>query len=100
MFQVDDFAVVAALLQPGGEEGRFETGNPEFLSCTAKGLSCKLDSDCCYGISCRNERCGCVSDGDPCTSNAQCCQGSACVILMWGDTGPTCNGGPILQQIN
>ena len=35
----------------GGEEGRFETSNPEFLSCTAKGSSCKLDKDCCYGIS-------------------------------------------------
>ena len=44
-------STVGVSLESDSEEGRFETGTPEFLSCTNRG-PCIQDSDCCDTLVC------------------------------------------------
>ena len=75
-----------------GEESRFETGAPEFLSCKAIGSGCTNDEDCCSNhcdkdtMEC-SEKPPCRGDFESCDYNGQCCRGN-CIVR--GENVPRC----------
>ena len=76
--------------EAGGEEGRFETGAPEFLEearCIATGNNCKKDikgvkgggccSNQCWGTKgLKGGKCSCSEKGQLCNLDVNCCPGA------------------------
>ena len=76
--------------EAGGEEGRFETGAPEFLEearCIATGNNCNKDvkgvkgggccSNQCWGIKgLKGGKCSCSEKGQLCNLDVNCCPGA------------------------
>jgi hypothetical protein len=78
---------------------------PDAGSCTPYGSFCKLDYECCGGLSCTNNYCqygtasdggSCGGSGNYCTATAQCCSGlicsnGSCQGSLKPDAGGQCN---------
>lgn len=88
----------------GEEEGRFETGAPEFLSCIGPSF---FDEDCCSKNCCtkmcRTTMSGagricddCIEEGCRCREDANCCSGLTCEV---GGLSKTCQGPSGLKKV-